>query len=101
MRYGLAMFGMHDAFARNPEAFLSRMARAGYRYLEPCLNNPAIPILQNFTWTEAEWDSYTPLLEAYGFSTPSLHVFPTDLPGSLADYIRPGSRRIMTSISGI
>ena len=86
MRYGLAMFGMSSAFRADPEGFLKEMARAGYRYLEPCLMEEAIPFLKPFTWTVEDWDAFSPLLAKYGFSTYSIHVFPLDITARLPEY---------------
>jgi len=87
MRYGLAMFGLSKAFREDPEGFLDTMARAGYRYLEPCLYEPAFSMLAPFTWTAEDWAGFAPLLEKYGFSVFSLHVYPAELSLRLPEYI--------------
>lgn len=88
MRYGLAMFGLNPIFTENPEKFLQRISQMGYRYLEPCWMMMSVPGFEKHGWTEADFARYLPILEKYGVSVRSVHVFPQNLSEDLADILR-------------
>ena len=88
MRYGLAMFGLNPTFLADKEAFLQRITAAGYRYLEPCWMMMSIPGFEQHGWKEEDFAINQPLLEKYGVSIESIHVFPNDLREDLADILR-------------
>lgn len=84
MRYGIQMFGLNPIFLEDKEGFLRRVTEAGYRYMEPCLMLETIPGLEKHGWTEADFEANYPLLEKYGVSIHSCHVFTQDLSANLA-----------------
>lgn len=75
MRYGLQMYGLNPLFLQDKDGFLSRAAKAGYRFLEPCLLMFQTEQGREHFWTPEELAGYQPLLKKYGFSTYSAHVF--------------------------
>lgn len=79
MRFGVNMYGVNSIFRQDPEAFFQRIARAGYRYVEPCLIVDEIPGLEAHRWTMEELDSYQELMKKYGIQIDSCHAFITDL----------------------
>lgn len=85
MRYGLQMYGLNPLFLKDKEVFLSRAAKAGYRYLEPCLMLSPIPGLEERGWTEEDFQINSSLLKKYGFRIHSAHVFTENI---LADIPR-------------
>lgn len=79
MRYGLQMYGLNPLFLQDKEGFLIRAAKAGYRFLEPCLMlMPVDSGLEHF-WTPEDFANNQPLLKKYGFGTYSAHVFTQDI----------------------
>lgn len=88
MRYGLSMFGLNPLFLEDKEGFLQKISAMGYRYMEPCWMMMSIPGLEKHGWTEADFAENQPLLEKYGVSIYSLHVFPNNLSEDLADILR-------------
>lgn len=83
MRFGVQMFGINPIFLQDKEYFLSRITKAGYRYLEPCLMLFDIPELFDRAWTAADFEENQPLLEKYGVKTNSCHVFSQDIAADL------------------
>lgn len=83
MRYGLQMYGLNPIFLEDKAAFLKRITKAGYRYLEPCLVLKPTPALISRAWTPEELADNMPLLRSYGVSVHSCHLFTGDLMGDL------------------
>lgn len=79
MRYGLQMYGLNPIFLRDKEGFLKRIKAAGYRYLEPCLILGDFPGMEGHGWTEADFAENWPLLDQYGVTIHSCHVFTRDI----------------------
>lgn len=79
MRYGIQMYGLNPLFLQDKEGFLKTVQAAGYRYIEPCLTLSPIEGLQARVWTKQQLAQYHPLLEKYGFSIHSAHVFTKDI----------------------
>ena len=79
MRYGLQMYGLNPIFLRDKEGFLKRIRAAGYRYLEPCLILGDFPGMEGHGWTEADFAENWPLLDQYGVTIHSCHVFTRDI----------------------
>ncbi len=88
MRYGVQLFGPNPLFLKDPETFLARLQKAGYRYLEPCLALDEIPDLSQRVWTTEDLDRFLPLLAKYDFAVESCHVFSRDLDSDLPALIR-------------
>lgn len=88
MRYGLSMFGLTPIFLENKEDFLQKITAMGYRYLEPCWALMSVPGLEDHLWTEEDFAVNMPLLEKYGVTVQSMHVFPRDLSEDLAHILR-------------
>ena len=83
MRYGVQMFGINSIYLQDKLQFLTRMAVAGYRFLEPCVSLAPIEALAGHLWLPADLEADMPLLRKYGFSVESAHVFTRDLAADL------------------
>ena len=87
MRYGIQMFGLNPLFLKDKEGFLRHILASGYRYLEPCISLSPIPGLEDRVWLETDLAENCPLLEKYGISIPSAHVFTRDILADLPGLI--------------
>lgn len=79
MRYGIQMYGLNPLFLQDKEGFLQQVKAAGYRYLEPCLMLSPIEGLESRAWTKQQLAEYFPIVQRYGFSIHSAHVFTNDI----------------------
>lgn len=82
------MYGLNPLFLKDKEGFLKRVKAAGCRFVEPCLALSPIPGLEDRVWTEDDLAENMPLLEKYGFSICSAHVFTADILSDLPELIR-------------
>ena len=73
------MYGLNPLFLQNRKGFLQRVAASGCRYLEPCLMLDKIPGMEQRAWTPEQLAEYRPLLEQYGLTIHSCHIFTQDL----------------------
>lgn len=79
MRFGLQMWGLNPVFLANKEEFLTRMNKAGYRYLEPCVAAEPICGIEEHLWLPEDLEKNLPLLEKHGFMVHSVHLLGVSL----------------------
>ena len=93
MKFGVQIFGCLADCKKNPQGFFEQLAKAGYRQIEPCvLFDDPREMLENarknkdeFTaalahniWKPEELPEYLRLMEQYGLTLSSVHVFASD-----------------------
>ncbi|MCR5272448.1 MAG: TIM barrel protein [Lachnospiraceae bacterium] len=79
MRFGLNLWGLNPYFLQDKEAFLERITKAGFRYLEPVLLLDEMPELKSHIWLPEDFKENGPLLQKYNVSIESIHVFSPDI----------------------
>lgn len=87
MNIGIQLFGCMEIYSQNPEAFLAKLAQAGFSQIEPCISFGEIPGGEKFTWKASEVAAYTRLASKYNLSLSSCHVFAKDLKAVLPEML--------------
>lgn len=83
MRFGIQMYGVNEIFLQDKEAFLKRITKAGYRFLEPCTVLDENPFFATKAWMDKDFEENMPLLKKYGVSVYSCFLFTNQLTADL------------------
>lgn len=91
MRYGVQIFGCLREFRAGPEAFFEKLSKMGYRQIEPCVlfgDASAYPEqLVELVWKPDEVPGFQKLMEKYGLTLSSCHVFFRDMLAAAGEMI--------------
>lgn len=91
MTYGVQIFGCLREFRADPEGFFQRLARMGYGRIEPCVffgDASLVPEgLRELLWKPEEVPAFQDLMERFGLSLSSCHVFCPDPLGAAEELL--------------
>jgi Tol biopolymer transport system component/sugar phosphate isomerase/epimerase len=87
MKFGVNLFGAYAVYKDDPELFFKTVAKAGYRYVEPCVRiDEKLPEIPGF-WNLNEIPGYEKAYTSAGLSVCTCHVLTTE-PEKAADALR-------------
>lgn len=112
MEFGVQIFGCMNECRRDPESFFQELSSAGYRIIEPCVlfDDPIRMVreakargdefserLASLLWKPEELPEYIKLMDKYGLSLSSVHVFTEDLLGASDRMIKTAQANHITA----
>ena len=112
MEFGVQIFGALKECKQDPDGFFRSLAQAGYRQIEPCVlfddpeqmliharqsGNEFLMNLANSIWKPEELPGYIKLMEKYGLTLSSVHVFTEDMNRSAERMIETARQNHITA----